>query len=134
MNSTGTPADSLRPEDRAKLDRLYAITADVIREYEEKHKVKVLFSTRETQEERDAWMLKSMVRQIAENNENARRAELHRQSNTDDARAQTEIMSTRNGLSAAIRRLTGHTPMQTLHRRQCRIPQHIASTASCSSY
>ncbi len=46
MNSTGTPADSLRPEDRAKLDRLYAMTADVIREYEEERKVKVLFSTR----------------------------------------------------------------------------------------
>lgn len=87
MNSTGTPADPLRPEDRAKLDRLYAMTADVIREYEEKRKVKVLVSTRETQEERDAWKLKSMERQIAENNENALKAELHRQSNTDDARA-----------------------------------------------
>lgn len=87
MNSTGTPADSLRPEDRAKLDRLYAMTADVIREHEKKHKAKVLFSTRETQEERDAWMLKSMERQIAENNEKARRAEINRQSIMDDAKA-----------------------------------------------
>lgn len=87
MNSTGTPADSLRPEDRAKLDRLYAMTADVIREYEDKRKVKVLFSTRETQKERDAWMLKSMERQIAENNEKARRAEMNRQSISDDAKA-----------------------------------------------
>ncbi|MDN4131874.1 hypothetical protein [Pantoea ananatis] len=87
MKSTGTPADSLRPEDRAKLDRLYAMTADVIREYEERRKVKVLFSTRETQEERDAWMLRSMERQIAENNENARKAEMNRKSITDDAKA-----------------------------------------------
>lgn len=87
MNSTGTPADSLRPEDRAKLDRLYAMTADVIRGYEEKRRVKVLFSTRETQEERDAWMLKSMERQIAENNDKARKAELHRQSINEDAKA-----------------------------------------------
>lgn len=87
MNSTGNPADSLRPEDRAKLDRLYAMTADVIREYEDKRKVKVLFSTRETQGERDAWMLKSMERQIAENNEKARRAEKNRQSIKDYAKA-----------------------------------------------
>lgn len=87
MNSTGTPADSLRPEDRARLDRLYAMTADVIREYEERRKVKVLFSTRETQEERDAWMLRSMERQIAENNENARKAEMNRQNITEDAKA-----------------------------------------------
>lgn len=87
MNSTGTPADSLRSEDRAKLNRLYAMTADVIREYEGKRKVKVLFSTRETQEERDAWMLKSMERQMAENDEKARKAEMNRQSIREDVKA-----------------------------------------------
>jgi len=79
MNSTGTPADPLRPEDRAKLDRLHAIARDVCQEYERKHGVKVLFRTRSTREEREAWIAESIVRQTAENNEKSRKAKLHRQ-------------------------------------------------------